>query len=234
MKKLKFIYGKHKYEYSLILEKRKTFSLSVYPDMKIVLKAPNKVELSEIEKFLKKKWLWLERQLNFFAQFQGKRFNKSYVSGESFLYLGRQYKLIVEKSKDDHVSLQKGRLIIYTTGNLRDSGRNKKLLDRWYRDKIETVFDERLEEVIKKFDYEFSFKLVVRKMNKRWGSYAKNQTISLNPLLINASKKCIDYVITHELCHVKYHSHNKDFFKLLNKKFPNWEKVKEELELRFI
>ncbi|EKE21685.1 MAG: hypothetical protein ACD_7C00154G0004 [uncultured bacterium] len=234
MKKLKFIYGKYKYEYNLILEKRKTFSLSVYPDMKIVLRAPNKMDSNEIEKFLKKKWLWLERQLQFFAQFQGKRVQRDYISGESFLYLGRQYKLIVEKSKDDYVSLQKGRLIIYTKGNLRDSARNKKLLDKWYRDKIEKVFNERLDEIVKKFDYNFDFKLVVRKMNKRWGSYAKNQTISLNPSLINASKKCIDYVITHELCHVKYHSHNKNFLRLLNRKFPNWEKVKEELELRFI
>jgi len=234
MKKLKFIYGKYKYEYNLILEKRKTFSLSVYPDMKIVLKAPVGVSSGEIEKFLKKKWLWLERQLNFFAQFQGKRINKSYVSGESFLYLGRQYKLVVEKSKENSVSLQKGRLMIYTKGNLRDSRINKKLLDRWYRDKIEMVFSERLVEVVKKFDFDFDFKLVIRKMNKRWGSYAKNKNISLNPLLINASKKCIDYVITHELCHVNYNKHNKEFFRLLSKKFPNWEKVKEELELRFI
>ncbi len=234
MKKIKFIYGRYRYEYNLILEERKSFSLSVYPDMKIVLKAPRKMGLEEAEKFLKKKWLWLDRQLQFFAQFQGKRVSKDYVSGESFLYLGRQYKLVVEKSKEDNVSLQKGKLVIYTKGNLRDRRRNKKLLDKWYCDKIKIVFTGRFEEILKNFNCDCNLRLVIRKMNKRWGSYAKKGIISLNPLLINASKNCIDYVITHELCHINYDKHGKDFFELLSKKFPNWKKVKEELELRFI
>lgn len=234
MKKLKFIYGKYSYEYVLILEKRKSLSLAVYPDMKIVLKSPDGLDADAIEKFLKKKWLWMERQLQFFAQFQGKKVKKSYVSGESFLYLGRQYKLIVEKSNQDAVSLQKGRLVLSTTGKLRDSARNGKLFNKWYNDRVGVVFNERFSETLKNFNYGLEFKLVVRKMNKRWGSYARNRTVSLNPLLINASKKCIDYVITHELCHVENNNHDKKFLQLLTRKFPNWQKVKEELELRFI
>lgn len=77
-------------------------------------------------------------------------------------------------------------------------------------------------------------KIQIRRMNKRWGSYTSNNKIFLNPLLIYTSKKCIDYVITYELCHVKYRKHNKNFYKLLNNKYPNWEKMKEKLELRFI
>lgn len=234
MKKLKFIYGKYSYEYILILEKRKSLSLAIYPDMKIVLKSPNNLDVDAAEKFLKKKWLWMEKQLQFFAQFQGKRVKKSYVSGESFLYLGRQYKLVVEKSNQNSVSLQKGRLVLSTTGELRDNVRNKKLINKWYHDRTEVIFKERFNEILKNFKYELEFKLVIRKMNKRWGSYAKNKTVSLNPLLINASKKCIDYVITHELCHVENNKHDKKFFQLLTRKFPNWQKVKEELELRFI
>ncbi|HAT74923.1 MAG TPA: metal-dependent hydrolase, partial [Candidatus Moranbacteria bacterium] len=51
-------------------------------------------------------------------------------------------------------------------------------------------------------------------------------------LLIHASKDCIDYVITHELCHVKYKNHDKRFYKLMNFKYPKWEKIKEKLEMR--
>ncbi len=233
MKKIKFIYGKYSYEYILILEKRKSLSLAIYPDMKIVLKSPDNLNADAIEKFLKKKWLWMEKQLQFFSQFQGKKVKKSYVSGESFLYLGRQYKLIVEKSDQDSMLLQKGRLVLSTTGELRDGNKNKKLIKKWYNDRIEVIFKERFEEVRRNFDYDFEFKLTIRKMNKRWGSYARNNTISLNPLLINASKKCIDYVITHELCHAENKKHDNKFFQLLSRKFPNWQKVKEELELRF-
>jgi hypothetical protein len=69
-------------------------------------------------------------------------------------------------------------------------------------------------------------------MQKRWGSCIRGKSIVLNPLLIHASKDCIDYVITHELCHVKYKNHDKRFFKLLNSKYPKWEKVKNKLEMR--
>jgi hypothetical protein len=77
-------------------------------------------------------------------------------------------------------------------------------------------------------------KLAIRKMPKRWGSYLSNKKIILNPLLIKASKDCIDYVIVHELCHIKYRKHNKYFFKLQESIIPDWKKTKEKLELRFL
>lgn len=227
-----FVYGKYKYQYVLILQDRKTFSLVVFPDRRIMLKAPDKIKDEKIEAFLKKKWRWLERQLNFFAKFQRKKTKKDYVSGESFLYLGRQYKLIVKRSEENRVSLQCGQFVLYTTGKLRDGKKNKKLIDEWYKRKIRKVFVERCKEVSEKFDYNFIPNLVVRKMNRRWGSFTKNHKVILNPLLIQASKKSIDYVITHELCHMKYKNHDKRFYKVLDLKYPNWEKAKEELELR--
>jgi len=71
-------------------------------------------------------------------------------------------------------------------------------------------------------------------MPKRWGSYLGKNKIALNPLLIRASKDCLDYVIVHELCHMKYKNHNKEFFKLQESIIPNWKEVKEKLELRFL
>ncbi|VAW45352.1 hypothetical protein MNBD_GAMMA03-1827 [hydrothermal vent metagenome] len=69
-------------------------------------------------------------------------------------------------------------------------------------------------------------------MNKRWGSFLGNKKIILNSKLIHASKDCIDYVIAHELCHVKYKNHNKRFFDFLKSKMPDWEKRKDRLEIR--
>ena len=67
-------------------------------------------------------------------------------------------------------------------------------------------------------------------MKKRWGSFLNQDKIFLNPKLIHSSKDCIDYVITHELCHMKYKSHDSRFHKFLNEQYPKWEKVKEKLE----
>ena len=106
MKNKTFQYGKYRYTYKEIKEDRKTLSLSVHPDMSVFLKVPVTVSTEKIESFLKRKWMWLEKQLRYFEQYQREKYKKEYVSGESFLYLGRQYKLQVEKSKRDELKFK--------------------------------------------------------------------------------------------------------------------------------
>ena len=72
--------------------------------------------------------------------------------------------------------------------------------------------------------------LSIRNMDKRWGYCTIDGHIFLNPRLICAPKCCIEYVITHELCHLVYRSHSKDFYMLLTKEMPHWEKWKNKLE----
>ena len=108
------------------------------------------------------------------------------------------------------------------------------MLEHWYEQKAGQIFQERYCQVLKKFNYEFTPELSLRKMEKRWGSFLTKKKILLNPELIKASKACIDYVITHELCHMKYQNHGNAYRKLLITKCPNWEELKEKLELRFL
>jgi predicted metal-dependent hydrolase len=70
----------------------------------------------------------------------------------------------------------------------------------------------------------------IRRMKRRWGSCTKGGTILLNVLLIQASPRCIDYVITHELCHLTHHNHNTAFFRLLDRVMPDWRERKSRLE----
>jgi len=202
------------------------------PDMSIFVKCPPRADAERIEIFLKKKWFWLQKQLNFFKKFQKKIYKKEYISGESFLYLGRQYQLIVKRAKEDKVALQNGKLVVFTTQPVDNGLHTRIYLNAWYNRRAREIFEDRYAEIFKKFDYDHKLRLEIRKMQKRWGSYARGKSIVLNPLLIYASKDCIDYVITHELCHVKYKNHDKRFYKLMNSKYPKWEKVKEKLEMR--
>lgn len=229
-----FVYGKYQYSYQLLRLDRKTFSLTVLPDMSIVVRSPLDAQLEKIEAFLQKKWLWLDKQINYFKKYQIKRGRKEYVSGESFLYLGRQYKLVVKSAKVDSVSLSKGVLVCYTTEAIKNRALTKLQLDRWYHERARSVFAERYAEVLKRFDYNHQPRLLIKKMDKRWGSFVRGKSIILNPLLIHASKDCIDYVITHELCHLKYKNHDKRFYGLLDKKYPRWENIKEKLEMRLV
>lgn len=67
-------------------------------------------------------------------------------------------------------------------------------------------------------------------MPTRWGSCTVKNKLIFNPRLIHVPKRCIEYVIMHELCHLIHKHHNKDFFELLTLKMPDWEKRKEKLD----
>lgn len=232
MKKHTFVYGNHSYEYFLIRQTRRSISLTVDPCLRIVLKCPVDCDQERIQKFLKKKWRWMEKQINYFKKYKKISSDKEFVSGESFLYLGRQYKLSVKKAKEDNISLKYGKLLLLTTEDTCNKRYNKKLLESWYLKRTEEVFNKEYRKVLKDFDYDFEPKLSIRKMSRRWGSFLSSKKIILNPKLIQASKECIDYVITHELCHMKYKNHDKRFYNLLKSKIDNWEEIKEKLELR--
>jgi predicted metal-dependent hydrolase len=225
-----FIFGTFIYEYQLIKQDRKTLSLTVTPDLRLILKCPPQTDSARIEAFLQKKWFWLEKQLSFFKKYQRKIYEKEYVSGEGYLYLGRQYKLVVRRGKEDLVSLTRGQLIVHTTKDVTNGRYNKKLIDMWFTEKTVSVLQDRFSEMLSRFDHKQPPVLGLREMKKRWGSFLNKEKIFLNPKLIHTPKDCIDYVIVHELCHLKYKNHGSNFWKLLDEKYPKWEKVKEKLE----
>lgn len=232
--KKQFQYGKYIYDYVLKFEVRKTLSLTVTPDIELIVKAPTDTEHEKIEAFLRRKWVWLEKQVRFFSKFKKKIYRREYVSDESFFYLGRQYQLIVQRGKERGVSLQRGKLVLTTNVGVTDGDTNKRILQQWFKDKTLDVFNGRLDAVFGKFEYPNRPVISVKNMAKRWGSFIDNKRIVLNEKLIHASKDCIDYVITHELCHFRYKKHSTAFYRLLAEKYPDWERIKDKLESRYL
>ena len=107
----------------------------------------------------------------------------------------------------------------------------KRLLDLWYLEKACIQFADSLSRCHRKFTEDPYPQLSVRKMRRRWGSLSLRGRLTLNVDLIRAPKECIDYVITHELCHFKHHNHGPRFYRLLDSIMPDWKKVKHRLEL---
>ncbi len=233
MDTLNFRYGDHDYQYHLVQEERKTIRLTVYPNLKIVLYVPLNYSKEKIEAFLKRKYLWITKQIKELKRLQRDNTTREYISGESVLYLGRQYKLVINSSDQDMVRFEHGKIIVETTDKVNNSTKNKELLEQWYLVRAESVFQSRYKQILKKFHYDFVPELSLRKMQKRWGSFLTKNKVLLNPELIKASKECIDYVIMHELCHMKYQNHSKEYYRFLSSKCPNWKVVKNQLELRF-
>ncbi|MGF1671880.1 MAG: M48 family metallopeptidase, partial [Balneolaceae bacterium] len=109
----------------------------------------------------------------------------------------------------------------------------EELLYDWYRLKADYHFSNIVEDLLPEFERnDLKVKeLIIRKLKTRWGSCTPDGTITLNLHLIKAPKRCIEYVILHELCHLIHHKHDAEFYKLLNSKMPGWKSWKEKLEI---
>lgn len=152
----------------------------------------------------------------------------------STLYLGRQYQVIIEKAAlKNVVKITNNKIYILSSAPQKIDDINKAFSD-WLIKRAEVVFKERLTECLKSFPDLAKPSLKIRKLNKRRGSYLRKHKIVLNPELIKANKKSIDYVICHELCHAYYNSHTEDFYNLLSLKIPNWKQIKERFELKLL
>lgn len=218
---------------NIIRERRKSIAAEVYPDLSVVIKAPEEANDAQINAFIKRKEAWIEKQKRYFRQFNRKE-PMEILSGSSVLYLGRQYQVIIEKAAyKNRVKVMKNRLYILSSAPQKS---HEIIADfqRWLLSRATVVFNERLVECLKFFPTLPAPKMTIRRLKKRWGSYLKRHEIVLNPDLIKANKQAIDYVIIHELCHAFYPRHDDDFYRLLSSKMPNWKAIKEKFEKKLL
>ncbi|MCK5130596.1 MAG: M48 family metallopeptidase [Candidatus Sabulitectum sp.] len=225
-------YGSERIDYLLLSSERKTLEIAVHPDSSIVVKAPCSSELAEIEIKLRKRARWILKQLRYFQQFTPRTPERRYISGETHLYLGRRYRLKVVIGESDSVMLFRG---IFLVSCRKDCSQRKTmaLMESWYSQKALHHFNESLARCWFSFESRGVEKpaLQIRRMKNRWGSLSNGSSIMLNPELIKAPIECIDYVVTHELCHLLFNAHSREFYNLLESVIPNWQKVKHKLEL---
>jgi hypothetical protein len=124
--------------------------------------------------------------------------------------------------------MSRGHLVLTMPGKA-DSDRVKALLHRWYLDHARKIFMDVLDELVPRFKGYQQPRLIVRAMQSRWGSLSQAGTMTLNANLVRAPRACIEYVVAHELCHLKHRDHNASFFRLLGQVMPDWEKRKQLL-----
>ena len=225
-------YGSKSISYQLHFAKRKSLGIKVQPSGAVIVVAPMLAAEKDIAEKVKAKAAWILKQQLFFSKYQPKTPTRKYINGETHLYLGRQYKLKILKGVVEEVKLYRGEMIVNTTK--KSSNTVETIIQQWYLQKAKTIFETLLAEQITNFKkYKISTpKLYIRSMQKRWGSCTSAGKILLNTALVKAPKPCIEYVIVHELCHLVYWNHKKDFYKLLSKLIPDWERLKERLEMK--
>lgn len=223
-------YGKQIIPYEVrFLASRKTLGIEVHPDGGVLARAPEGCPESVIQGRMQKRAGWISRQLAEFERYKPRTPPRQYLGGETHLYLGRQYRLKLERGAATGVKLQRGQLIVTCTEKP-DPELVQAQLHRWYLERAHAVFTDVLQSCLAQFKIEVPPRLIVRAMRSRWGSLSKAGTMTLNSSLIRAPRPCIEYVITHELCHTKHCDHSARFFKQLELVMPDWEARKRRLE----
>lgn len=209
---------------------RRTLAISVQPDGSVDLVAPRDSSAEAIQAKVGRRLRWIVRQRRTFAEMNRNRTPLRYESGATHRYLGRQYRLKVRRDEPVGVKLIGGYFHVATKmgGPTEVEG----LLGHWLREKAVEQFSARLtkwENWCRERRLP-SPRLRLLKMPKRWGSSHRDGRIYLNPELVKAPSICIDYVITHEVCHLKHPQHDPAFFRLLDQSCPDWRVIKARLE----
>lgn len=228
-------YGHNYIRYGLLFTDQKSLSITVYPDKTVFVRAPLNTSYDEIANRVRKRAIWILKHLDYFDRFQPLPTERRYVSGETHLYLGRQYRLKVIQSNPEIVKLR-GKFLWIHTVRKNDSIRVKGLVQEWYREHAIKLLSKRLKGLlISGKKKEIPDPIVrFRRMKARWGSCSKSGTILLNTELVKAPIYCIDYVIAHEICHLRFKNHSSDFWRLLSSLIPDWQRRKEKLEMTII
>lgn len=225
-------YGQKTLTFQLKRSDRKSLAIHVHPNMNVEVIAPQDAELEKVFKKIKKRAQWIKKQQIFFEQFHPKTPARKYQSGETHLYLGKQYRLKISKGDENTVKLN-GKFLWVKTLQPQNRDYVQKHVELWFAEKARNKFNERLEYCLIKFKKPHNYTpegIIIRTLTNRWGSMTPSRRLVLNKKLIHASTASIDYVITHELCHIAHPNHSKLFWKLLAKTMPDWETRKMKLE----
>jgi predicted metal-dependent hydrolase len=223
-------FGSSRLQYTLHEGCDARFKVEVFPDLQVKVFAPTGKTDEELDDRLRKKAGWIFRSLAELSTYHPLPTPKRYRSGETVYYLGRQYALKVFQGEEASVKLRGGNLEVQVPcvserQDVCDQVRH------WYRVKANAYFPERVKKNQAKMTvYNMGDVPVrIRAMKTRWGSCSPNGMLTLNPELVKTPSHCIDYVILHELCHLKILNHSQDFYRLLTKVCPDWSELKKRL-----
>lgn len=224
-------YGGEDIPFELTFRPRRQLAINVHPDRTVTVVSPEARSIEEVLARVQKRAGWIARQRRHFASFHPLPHARRFINGETHYYLGRQYRLKVTEAAKESVKL-KGRYLIVETQRRSAAARARVLLERWYKGRAEEIFRTRLLRCLKEAA---SLrmpppKIVIRRMGKRWGSCTETGNILINVELIKTPLDCIEYLIMHELCHLRVHNHGSAYFRLLTRCMPDWQRRKARLD----
>ena len=217
----------------IIRKSIKNVHLKVFRSLEVVLSVPMPVPSDWIDSFLENHVEWIDDQITKYKKASGNNNLSSIRSGSSTQLLGKDVRVYKEASLENRIELDEKKACIFLK-DISDEDLAQKLFDEWWRNTATETFQFEMEKLYQKIFKKYGLnqpRILVRKMKTLWGSCTPNKNkITLNEYLLKADIRCIQYVILHELAHLLYPNHSKEFYDFLTIHMPDWKERKKQLD----
>ena len=198
------------------------------PDGHVEVSAPLNLSDESVEMFIRTKIGWIKRQQERFSS-QQRQTKREYVSGEAFYLWGVQYYLLVNHSNKGNSLIIDGEKAILTVRKESTASQRENFVNEWYRAALKKAVERLLPKWEKTTGF-YADSWQTKYMTTRWGTCnVQSKKIWLNLQLAKKPVECLEYVILHELAHLKERNHNVAFVEISDRYMPNWRDVRKKL-----
>lgn len=209
----------------IIRSRRKTLALEVTCDARLIVRAPVKMTVKEIKRFVEKKHRWVQEKQRVARERLRKLAPKQFVNGEEFLFLGNTYRLSIVDDNSNPLSFD--REFRLSRAHLHQA---RQLFVDWYKDQAYKKIKERLDRYSAVSGIQF-IKFRITDAQKRWGSCSSRGNLHFSWRLILAALPVVDYVVVHELIHIKDQNHSAGFWKKVELLLPDYRETRQWLKV---
>ena len=223
--------------YEVHRKKVKNINLRIKPNLEVYISVPMNLHRDYIENFIRSKEEWIKSVLKKVENVKEKQKDFEYKTGEIHKFLGKEYNLTVKTGNFNAVSLKNNirpnEIILTVNENIFENiDEKKKIMEKWYFENAKKLFLQFMEKWLEILDENVE-KVAIKPMKTRWGScnYVKRY-INLNTELIKRTPFEIEYVILHELTHLKYPNHGRGFYNYIERYMPNYKAAEKMLNAK--
>ena len=218
-------------DYKIVFSRRRSIGISVGPDSGVTVRAPYRTSMRTIENLVISKSEWIKKHLENYKSAVRINSNKFCTDGAPVLFRGHEHQIRIIESKTYFVKLTEN-IIEIGLKNITEGEKAGLMLEKWSGLIAKGIFRRKFEEILIRFSkYNFvPSEFSVKALKRRCGSCSSKGKITISSELIKLDDIYLEYVILHELCHLRHHNHGKEFYKLLSEVFPDWKQRRSELK----
>ena len=201
----------------IIRTKRKSIALIVEPDGRLVVRAPMRISDADIKHLVKQKERWIREKQKQVKDKSTQSTQKVYKDGEEFLYLGKSYQLKIVADLNPALVLSRKFYL-----SRRALLKAEIVFTEWYREQARAVISERVNLYTARHGFKYR-KIRITSARTRWGSCSSMGNLNFTWRLVMAPPEVIDYVVVHELAHLRVNNHSKEFWKQVERIMPDYK-----------